>query len=133
MPKPEQFDVLQALSLARTALDDPGALTEQELARVVTHFTAPRSPWSHGLSVYAIDRIDETIGALYYEPANDARAEAVWVLTHLGRLLANVTDGLDDQEFPSARFASAAHALEQAGDLIDGAILVLEGKDEEDV
>jgi hypothetical protein len=116
-PAPSRFDVLQALSLARTALDDPGAVPEQELTPITAR-------------TYAIDRIDESIGALYYEPENDARGEAAWVLTHLGRLLSAVADRLDDSAFPSSVMVAAAAHIDAACDRIDEAIALVEPKGE---
>jgi hypothetical protein len=114
------FDPLQALSLAYTALNDPSALeveATEEDARMQRLYRVPLG--------YATERINEVIGALHYEPANDARAEAVWVLTHLGRLLANVADELVDDDLVPATFDEAAAQIRNAGDRIDEAIEAL--------
>ena len=113
------FDPLQALSEARTALTDPGALEGIPDQDAVAS------------GAFAIDRIDQAIGALYYEPANDARDEAVWVLTHLGRLLARVADELPSDMSPAA-FDTAADLIVQAGDRIDEAIDLLSHPREDD-
>lgn len=96
------FDPLQALSLARTALDDPGGLPEGELdeweRNEEVELDVYGSIQTHGASTnYAIDRIDEVMGALSFEAGagNDDAAQARWVLTHLGRLIAEVADELD--------------------------------------
>lgn len=113
------FEPLQALSLARTALDDPAAIGLRDGAEKAR--------------VYAIYRIDEAIGALRFEPANDARSEAQWVLTHLGRLLAAAHDAIEAQAgagMPDDRvYDAAAAALEEAGNFIDEAIGYLGGSD----
>jgi hypothetical protein len=118
-----EFDPLQALSLARTALSDPAAVGIG--AGTVSAPATERE-------MYAIDRIDEVIGALYFEPVNDARAEAVWVITHLGRLLAHVAAELPDRELSPATFDAAADELTTAGDAIDRALDLLESKGERD-
>jgi hypothetical protein len=118
-----EFDPLQALSLARTALSDPAAVGIG--AGTVSTPATERE-------MYAIDRIDEVIGALYFEPVNDARSEAVWVITHLGRLLAHVAAELPDRELSPATFDAAADELTTAGDAIDRALDLLESKGERD-
>lgn len=101
------FSVLQNLSLARTALDDPASLPETYI---------PATPALQ--RDYAVEKIDETIGALLFEPANDSAGELVWVLTNIGRLLAEVCDGAD-AEFENAELTLA---IRTAGDQIDDAI-----------
>lgn len=63
--------VLMALSLARTALDDPDALSEEELGEHIegievehgVYGSTQGPPWS-AHERYAIDRIDEAMHAL---------------------------------------------------------------------
>jgi phosphate uptake regulator len=105
----EDFEVLFALSLARTALDDPVAIGLREIRAGVEESRN-----------FAIKRIDEVIGALYFEPANDYRSEARWTLTHIGRLLAAVAETLGSTDEEDLSYI--ARELETAGDHIDEAI-----------
>jgi hypothetical protein len=72
------FDALEALSLARTALDDPDGLPS---------FVELRS--SESFVAFAIDRIDEAMGALLFDEGgcNDAAGEARWVAKNLAGLV----------------------------------------------
>ena len=112
------FDVLTALSEARTALDDPGALTD-----------AQRGDDPFSAVDYAVERIDMALGALSFESANDYRGEARWTLTHLRRLLHEVAETLAADAHHGGAEADdydtlvhAANDLGVAGDLIDSAI-----------
>ena len=53
------MDILQTLSLARTALDDPGALDDE--------WREPSTPYSIAPRDYAVERIDEVMQALDFE------------------------------------------------------------------
>src|SRR5215471_20483883 len=120
MTQDTTFDPLQALSLARTALSDPAGMPEGE----PDFFGGAVASEDHPEAMYAIDRIDEVIGALRFEGAlNDYQGEARWVLTHLGRLLAAVADTLGNgTEMLPAANEDAASYLQEAGDRIDEAI-----------
>ena len=111
-----EFDVLDALSRARTALDDP-----QGLDLTIEDAAAGTR--------YAIDRIDEVIGALRFEPANDARGEARWVLMHIGRLLAAAGDAIEAE---LSRDPELLDDLRRAGDAIDNAYDSLTSERERD-
>lgn len=115
------FDPLRALSLARTALDDPAALHDPPRWDGNLSYSS-HSMRDADLHKYAVHRIDEVIGALMYEPANDARAEARWALTHLGRLVNDVAQGLDADEVER----DAAGRINDALDALDEAIAVLD-------
>jgi hypothetical protein len=106
------FDPLQALSLARTALDDPDAIDPADLG-------LDPDP-----AMYAVDRIDEAIGALHFDGSNDYVGEAHWVITHLGRLLAAVAEKLEAEADPDHDLGArkAALLLVEAGGKIDRAI-----------
>lgn len=103
-----EWEPVYALSLARTALDDPLALPDGEI-----HADGPRA--------YAIDKIDEVIGALYFEAGgyNDEAGELRWVLRNLGRLLVGVADQLGEQNDPGSLIMGHVTA---ALDAIDEAI-----------
>jgi len=107
------FDPLDALSRARTALDDPAAVG----------LAVPGEAWFEAGSEnigYAVQQIDEVIGALRFEPANDYRGEARWVMKNLGRLLNAVAQEL--AEDGSNENVHASNDLSAACDLIDEAI-----------
>lgn len=121
------FDPLQALSLARTALSDPAGLPDGALRPYEVDPAAD----AHGL--YAIDQIDAALGALSFEAGagNDDRAQAVWVLTHLGRLLVEVAGQLDadwgEVGGVPVHMNEHARSLHRAVDLVDGVIADLAG------
>ena len=73
------MDVLKTLSLARTALDDPGGLPDYE-----------GELREGALRLYAIHRIDEAIHAL------DVELHPALALTTVGKLIAEIADDLDD-------------------------------------
>ena len=113
--EPEPFDPLGALSYARTALDDPAGLPEEEIED--TDSLSERMG-------YAIDKIDEVMGSLYFEVGaqeNDG-AQAARVLTTLGRLLAALRD---EAEVADGSTDDACVMMAEAGDRIDEAIGML--------
>jgi len=106
----DTFDPLQALSLAVTALTDPGGLpVDVEPASLVD---------------YAADRVNEAIGALHFEGSNDYAAEARWVITHLGRLLAAVADTLEAEadDFQDTGALHAARLIHEGLGSVDRAV-----------
>ncbi len=92
---------LYALSLARTALDDPVAMPPDRgwdavgfdlLGGVAGEVADPAQV------AYAIAQIDHAIGGLYFEPFDDPARAADVTLANLGRLLSVVAEGLDECE-----------------------------------
>lgn len=116
------LDVLA--SHARTALDDPGALTGD-----LAEWQARGGP-----SRYAIDKLDEIIAAL--NPALETRETFAATLTILGRHLAERQDLIeqthDDDEQDADRLADAAKEIGAALDSLDAAIAALTAPDEPD-
>jgi hypothetical protein len=95
------IDPLHALSLARTALDDSAALPDGSVVDVDATLAAR----SRAMEVaFAITLIDRAIDGLYFEPFDAPVAAADVTLANLGRLLASVTEGLDQYR----RFDDAA-------------------------
>lgn len=100
-------DPRMLLSLARAALTDPAALPTRPLARAFLDY-----------DVYAAEKIDEVLGML------DAEDEPARALQTIGRLIADVADGLDDhgvggdgEPFDTRELAAELH---RALDIIDG-------------
>ena len=87
-------DPLHALSLARTALSDPDALSSN------SDFDPDLSMAGESADpaqvAYAIAQIDYAIGGLYFEPFDDPAREAGVMLANLDRLLATIAEGLDE-------------------------------------
>ena len=106
----EQFDPLNELSLARTALDDPAGVG-------LAH--APDTAKG-----YAVDRIDDVMGSLYFETGaqEDDGAQAARVLTTLGRLLEAVREEIERADGSTD---DACVMMAEAGDRIDEAIGML--------
>lgn len=116
MTDSEQFDPLNALSLARTALTDPHGLPDSVHGDdVMDADTAVE---------YAVDRIDAVMASLYFEVGaqEDDGAQAARVLTTLGRLLAALRE---EVEVADGSTDDACVMMAEAGDRIDEAIEAL--------
>lgn len=76
------FDALKALSLARTALTDPDGVDDLRGDEPIG---------------YAVDRIDEVIGAYSFEKGagNDDASQLAWVIAHAARILAECAEAMD--------------------------------------
>jgi len=112
-------DPLHALSLARTALSDPGALPSN------SDFDPDLSMAGESADpaqvAYAIVQIDHAIGGLYFEPFDDPTREAGVTLANLDRLLSSIADGLDE----CACFEGAVAKIREAVEHLAGARMLL--------
>lgn len=106
-------DVRTLLSLARTALTDPGSLPVRPIAKALLDWDA-----------YAVEKLDEAMATL------DVEDEPARALGTLGRLVADVADAFDDYgvggdgvEFDTRHLAAELHSALNA---IDGVIAALD-------
>src|SRR5262245_5821930 len=115
MTDPIPLDVLA--SYARTALDDPGLMVDEQ-KRVVAG------------AGYAIDRLDDLINAI--NPAELTNENAAGALTILGRHMAEVARRLEIEtgDLIPARREEAITAIGAGLDSIDEAIAALKDDDE---
>lgn len=104
-------DVLKVLSLARTALDDPAGLPDDQRPNITDR--------TYSMKEYAVNRIDEAIGLLDVE---DRPRQA---LITMGKLIAEIADDLAGGERGGQEADSAASDLYEALDIIDGVIHAL--------
>jgi len=107
-------DPLHALSLARTALSDPGALPSN------SDFDPDLSMAGESADpaqvAYAIVQIDHAIGGLYFEPFDDPTREAGVTLANLDRLLSSMAEGLDECVCFEGAVAKIREAVEHLAD-----------------
>jgi hypothetical protein len=96
-------DPLYALSCARTALDDPGALPESQEARVhaVRPFRLQTPSADPAHTAYAIEQIDAVMAELCLDPVEDAGVEAHRPLATLRDLIVEVANELDAADRPN--------------------------------
>jgi len=113
----------QIASLARTALDDPGAIGLPYRDGVNDYDPSVATS-------YAIDRLDEIINAL--NPAEETSEAYAATLTILGRHLAERRDAIEDRELLPAIYAEAVEEIGLALDHLDAAIAALTQDDDED-
>lgn len=115
---------LYALSLARTALDDPAAIPDGEgwnaevvadAPRITSDFVDPAR------ADFAVAQIDRAIGGLYFEPFDDPAREASLPLANLGRLLALMIEGLE----ACGSYQEAVTNLREAAAKLNGAKAIL--------
>jgi hypothetical protein len=121
------FDPLQELSLARTALDDPAGLPDGELPYL------PKDGTLDGqVNDYAVEKIDNVLGALSAGHGNNLKDEARWALVCLGRLVAAVADEIEVGEdgyagnLDSVTADQVTHRIDLAADYLDEAINLLQ-------
>lgn len=130
------FDPLMALSYARTAIDDPDGLPEDEydaLEAVPVTIDVPSRlvPRVEQRAAYALDRIDEAMAALDYDggQGNDNRNEAAWVAKNIAQLCESfqcemaaeasyVAADTDDTEAADAYSAASYEAMQAAAALM---------------
>ena len=119
-------------SNARTALDDPNGLPEDEWAKVKSTLDPSVNA---GLVAYAVTQLDEIINTL--NPAEETRASYAETLTMLGRHIAERADSIEQHELSyedhddetKEAYGEAHSALMQALDRLDEAIQYLKGDD----
>lgn len=112
-------DVRQLLSLARTALDDPGGLPEEALTAYEEGIESELDIYGsiQGPSVndrYAIDRLDDAMRLL------DVELRPKTALVTTGKLIAEIADDLEDSPAPEAQELAAI--LHDALDRVDAVI-----------
>jgi len=125
------FDPLDAISLARTALDDPAGLPEGDTLDDVVYDDQNEGPASR----YVIDKLDQAISSLHYGggSGNDNRGEARWVAQNIAALCETfqcemaTEAAYDDHDDESRRaYLNASERARQAAQALMYAVARLE-------
>lgn len=114
----------QRASLARTALDDPGGLPSGEPFSTV----GPQASEADALRLYAIDQLDQLIGAI--NPAELTRENAAQALGILARHVADIGKRLDSEGITEAGRSMVGDTITAGLDRIREAVSLLTGDDD---
>ena len=116
------MDILQTLSLARTALDDPAGIPPGAILAAAGRRETRRIT-SSGQTQYAIDRIDRAMHAL------DVELHPALALTTMGKLIEEIGNQLEAEEDGGTGVnVVLADALYTALDSIDRVIEALDAR-----